>query len=374
VVRVRRRLPVLLLLTAVVLAGCSGGDPRPSEAALVNGKPISVDEVTRRVADTRAGIAGSTASTQPGQQTQPDGVTLTRRILSDLIRTQLVVAAAAADGIQVTPAQIDKRLDEIRTRVEAQGQKLEEAVAGEGLTIETLRDQLRLDAAASGIAGRLVPDPTAAQIQAELTKRKTEPRSLKARHILVADEATARKVRAELEAGGDWKALAAQYSTDPGSKPNGGDLGELTKGQTVPEFDTSLFQLAGQGNCKGAKAACASPLSQPVKTQFGWHVLQVTGVTRLSGAEAKALTADAVKAELTSQLQPKRQQAFSDWLRELAVDSEVKVNPRFGVWQAESASITDRDTAPQPPPTSTPTIQLGDQPVDGQGGQAPAAP
>jgi foldase protein PrsA len=372
VVRVRRRIPVVLLLTAVVLAGCSGGDPRPSQAALVNGKAISVDEVTRRVDDTRAGIASSTASTQPGQQTQPDGVTLTRRILSDLIRTQLVVTAAAADGVRVTDAQVDQRLAEIRTQLEAQGQKFEQAVANEGLTIETLRDQLRLDAAASGIASRLVPDPTSAQVQAELAKRKTEPKSLKARHILVADEATARKVRTELEGGGDWKALAAQYSTDPGSKPNGGDLGELTKGQTVPEFDTTLFQLAEQGNCKTAKAACASPLSQPVKTQFGWHVLQVTGVTRLSGAEAKALTADAVKSELTEQLQPKRQQAFGDWLRELAVGADVKVNPRFGVWQAESASITDRDTAPQAPPTSTPTIQLGDP--SGQGGQAPAAP
>ena len=56
---------------------------------------------------------------------------LTRRILGDLIRTQLVVTAAAADGIKVTDAQIDQRLAQIRTQLEAQGQKFEDAVANE---------------------------------------------------------------------------------------------------------------------------------------------------------------------------------------------------------------------------------------------------
>jgi foldase protein PrsA len=367
-----RRLPVVLLLAVVVLAGCSANDPSPDQAAVVNGATISLADVSRRVTGTKAAMASTPQSTQPGQPAQADGVAITRRVLGDLIRAELVTKAAAKDGVRVTPAQIEQRISEIRAQLQAQGQKFDDAVAAEGLTLDTLRDRLRLDAAATGVIGRLVPDVTDAQVQAEVTRRKGEPEAVKARHILVGDEATARKVRDQLEAGGDWKALASQFSTDPGSKVKGGELGEITRGQTVPEFDQSLFTLAGQGNCKGAKGACTSPLSQPVKTQFGYHILQVTGVKPRSAGSAKAITAESVKAELTQQLQSKREQAYSAWIAELTVGADVKVNPRFGVWQASSGTITDRDTAPQAPPTSMPAIQLGGDQLGG--GQAPAAP
>ena len=364
-----RRLPALLALAAVVLAGCAPGGLRPDQAAVVNGTPVTVDELTGRVAATRAVLQRNPQPTSA----PPDGATLTRQTLADMIRTRLVLAGAGADGITVSDAQLEQRLGQVRTQVEGRGRKLEEAMAAEGLTDAALRDQLRFDLAATGIATRLVPSPTDAQVRAELTSRRSAPKSVEARHILVADEATAARIRSELASGGDWKALASRFSTDPGSKGAGGELGQLSKGQTVPEFDEALFELAGQGSCKGAKGPCASPISQPVRTSFGWHVLQVMGVTPLTAAESRALTPAAVRAELEQGLQERRQQAFSDWLRELALESEVKVNPRFGSWQAASLEISDRDTAPQAPPTSTslPTIQLGG---DDPAGQAPAAP
>jgi peptidyl-prolyl cis-trans isomerase C len=84
-----------------------------------------------------------------------------------------------------------------------------------------------------------------------------------ARHILVQDEATAKKVIAELKKGGDFAALSKQYSKDPGAAQQGGDLGYFKKTDMVPEFADAAFAL---------KDKDVTPV--PVKTQFGWHVIQ----------------------------------------------------------------------------------------------------
>jgi len=85
-----------------------------------------------------------------------------------------------------------------------------------------------------------------------------------ARHILVGDEPTAKKVIVELQKGGDFAALSKQYSKDPGAAQQGGDLGFFKKSDMVAEFATVAFAL---------KDGEVSPT--PVHTQFGWHVIQV---------------------------------------------------------------------------------------------------
>ena len=90
---------------------------------------------------------------------------------------------------------------------------------------------------------------------------KKEP-EVRARHILVETEDEAKAVVAELKKGTDFAELAKTKSKDPGSQ-DGGDLGYFTKDQMVPEFSEVAFKLE-----KGA-------LSEPVKSQFGWHVIKV---------------------------------------------------------------------------------------------------
>ncbi len=82
-----------------------------------------------------------------------------------------------------------------------------------------------------------------------------------ARHILVETEDQAKDVVKKLKAGADFAALAKELSKDPGS--DGGDLGYITKDQVVPEFGTAAFALE-----KGK-------ISDPVKSQFGWHVIKI---------------------------------------------------------------------------------------------------
>ena len=119
-----------------------------------------------------------------------------------------------------------------------------------------------------------ITDQQAQQYYQAHLKDYQVPDQVKVRHILIsvpkgadaktdaAAKAKAEDVLKQLRAGGDWKALAQKYSDDPGSKNTGGELGPLQHGVTVPEFDKSAFSLnPGQ-------------ISEPVKTQFGYHVIQ----------------------------------------------------------------------------------------------------
>ncbi|MFN3460619.1 MAG: peptidylprolyl isomerase [Oceanibaculum sp.] len=104
------------------------------------------------------------------------------------------------------------------------------------------------------------------KVKAEYEKLRAEaPKAeeIRASHILVSDEATAKDIVRELDKGGDFAALAREKSIDPGAA-NGGDLGYFTAEQMVPEFSAAAFELAPGAHSK-----------QPVKSQFGWHVIKV---------------------------------------------------------------------------------------------------
>ncbi len=95
----------------------------------------------------------------------------------------------------------------------------------------------------------------------------TQPERVRVRHILVSDDVTSAdtiaKVQAELKGGVSFDELAKTHSLCP-SSAQGGDLGEVSKGQMVPEFESAAFALKNPGD-----------VSEPVKTQFGWHVIKL---------------------------------------------------------------------------------------------------
>lgn len=104
--------------------------------------------------------------------------------------------------------------------------------------------------------------------QAE-AKRFEVPAQTHARHILITGEgeeskAQAEKLLGEIKNGADFEALAKEHSQDPGSGKKGGDLGFFAEGRMVPEFDAALKELNKPGE-----------VSAPVKTQFGWHLIQL---------------------------------------------------------------------------------------------------
>jgi peptidyl-prolyl cis-trans isomerase C len=107
-----------------------------------------------------------------------------------------------------------------------------------------------------------VSDEAMHKVYDEAVKQAAPEQEVHARHILVATEAEAKDIIAELKKGADFATLAKQKSKDPGAA-EGGDLGFFTKDQMVPEFSEVAFKLD-----KGQ-------ISDPVHTQFGWHVILV---------------------------------------------------------------------------------------------------
>ena len=130
------------------------------------------------------------------------------------------------------------------------------------------------------VVGRFVYDQATGQnVFTAITKNAPCPCELHARHILLKakDAALAVKLAKELQAnkGATFAALAKKYSTDTTSGAQGGDLGWFGKGQMVPPFEKAAFALK------------INQVSDPVKSKFGWHIIQVLG-TRPPAATTQA--------------------------------------------------------------------------------------
>lgn len=121
----------------------------------------------------------------------------------------------------------------------------------------------------------------------------------KARHILVEKESEAKDIIASIKKGGKFDDIAKKQSKDPGSGANGGDLDWASAGSYVPEFSGALVKLN-----KGQMT------QEPVKTQFGWHVIRVDDVR-----EAQLPKLDDVKPQIAQQLQQQKRAKFQEDLR-----------------------------------------------------------
>ena len=138
-----------------------------------------------------------------------------------------------------------------------------------------------------------ITDEAMHKVYDEAVKQMSQEQEVHARHILVATEDEAKAIIAELEKGADFAKLAKEKSKDPGAA-EGGDLGWFTKDQMVPEFAEVAFKLD-----KGQ-------LSDPVHTQFGWHIILV------EDKRTKPVpTFDEVKGQLQSYVAHRAQAEFA---------------------------------------------------------------
>jgi len=128
--------------------------------------------------------------------------------------------------------------------------------------IEFERNKVLMETLLQDAGQAAMTDEAMHKVYDEAVKQMGGEQEVHARHILVATEDEAKAIEAELKKGADFATLAKQKSKDPGAA-EGGDLGYFTKDQMVPEFAEVAFKLD-----KGQ-------ISDPVKTQFGWHIIKV---------------------------------------------------------------------------------------------------
>ncbi len=191
------------------------------------------------------------------------------------------------------------------------------------------RTKLLMEALLQNEAKAAVTDEAMKKVYAEAIKDIGDEQEVSARHILVESEDEAKKIAADLKKGGDFAAVAKEKSKDPGSKDSGGDLGFFTKDQMVPEFAEVAFKLD-----KGQ-------ISDPVKSQFGWHVI------RVDDKRAKQPPAfEQVKDQIENFVQRKAQAELIQKLR-----AEAKIE-KLGEKPADAAKPDAAAPAAKPDPAA----------------------
>lgn len=207
----------------------------------------------------------------------------------------------------------EERADELRTQIVEklieQELVVQDAMKQDLHKTDALKDQIRQlkrnylyqQAIATQIDAFVTEERLAAEFNS-LKDAMAKP-GVKARHILSETEKDSKNIIKKLEKGEDFAKLAEELSTGPSAK-NGGDLGWFSNGQMVPEFETAAFALE-----KGTFT------KEPVKTQFGWHVILVEDKN-----EKMQPTYEAVEPQLRQAMQ---QKAIVDYVAALKKDAKV---------------------------------------------------
>ena len=161
-------------------------------------------------------------------------------------------------------------------------------------------NRVLMEAMLTDAAKAAMTDDAMHKVYDEAVKQMSTDQEVHARHILVASEDEAKAIEDQLKKGADFAALAKEKSKDPGAA-DGGDLGYFTKDQMVPEFADAAFKLD-----KGQ-------ISDPVHTQFGWHIIKVE-----DKRTKPTPTFDQVKAQLANYVEHRAQAEMVDNLRKNA--------------------------------------------------------
>jgi peptidyl-prolyl cis-trans isomerase C len=162
------------------------------------------------------------------------------------------------------------------------------------------RNRLLMDSLLASEGKAATTDDAMKKVYDEASKQITGEQEVRARHILVETEDEAKAIKAELDKGADFAELAKKKSKDPGAS-DGGDLGFFTKEQMVPEFSAVAFSLE------------PGKISDPVKSQFGWHIIKVE-----EKRNRKAPDFEQVKAQIETYVTRKAQADYVAKLREAA--------------------------------------------------------
>jgi len=330
----RFTLALLLVTVALAASACGGGgsgDVPTGAIAVVNGTEITSAQLSELVDQAKQGYkAQNQAFPKAGT---PEYQTLQTQYVAYLVELEEFRQAADKLGVTVKDKDVEAAEEElIKSRFGGKRADYEKALKQQGFTAAQYRaNALEASVLSQQIFDAVTKDSkvTEEEILQYYTANASQygtPESRDVRHILIAEKdkagsvdfaaskAKADEIYTELKNGADFATLAKENSADPGSKDSGGKL-TISRGQTVPEFDKVSFALE-----KGE-------LSKPVKTQYGYHVIEAVSDVR----KATTTSLDKVRASIrTTLLQQKRNEEMQAWVEDLKKDYEGKVSYAAG--------------------------------------------
>lgn len=321
-----RPLIALAAGSALLLSGCAVFEPA---AAVVGSQKIEDAEFRADLAFINADprFAEQTPGVDPGARRAQ----LTRDVLTFLIQQIVIDERAREAGIGADPSEIDGLLNE---QVQALGgpevfqRQLEES----GTSLEDVRDLLRAQIVRNKVGQAVVEERTTDEaLTAEYEERIREFTSAHVAHILVRNEETARRLL-RLATPRNFGSLARRFSQDPGSAQDGGDLDTHPVTDFVEPFAVAVQEIP------------VGEIGGPVQTEFGFHVIRVL--------ERKTVPFEEVRDQL---VQERATEVFQDWLLGRLSLLDVRVNPRYGIYDPRTGQVVERTaTTPLPGPQVTP--------------------
>jgi len=230
-------------------------------------------------------------------------------VLNMMISNKVVDLEADKAKVKVTDKEIQAELDKMVEQYGGQ-ETFNMLLAQNGVTEDLFKEQIEQNLKVTKILEPSI-EITDDEIKTYFEDNKASfdtPEQVEASHILVEDEDTAKEVKKKLDEGGDFAKLAEEYSTDTQTKEKGGELGYFASGQMVEAFDKAAFSMK------------VDEISDPVKTDYGYHIIKVTGKK-----EAKEATLEDSKAKIKEDLlATKVQEQASTWLTEATAKYKVE--------------------------------------------------
>jgi foldase protein PrsA len=308
-------LVALVVLGVALVSACGSSSSLPSGIVA----QVGDTQITQAQLDTYMSQQAAYATTQ-GQAFPAPGTasyaSAQQPALQQLIQLQIVSFEAAKCGrpCAVSDAEITAQLDKLASQRFGGSQvKLVAYLRSLNFTLNQARDQIKAGLQQQKLQNYIERGVTftPAQAQAYYAANSAQfnvPETRTVSHILVATQAEANTIRAQVTPA-NFAALAAKYSTDTTSKVQGGNLGPIRASEVVAPFAKAAFALkVGQ-------------ISQPVHSQFGWHIIYVTKVTPAHHTAEAA----AIPGIISSQLTSKRTAAYQAW-----------VTTTLGYWNAQT--------------------------------------
>ncbi|WP_028781955.1 peptidylprolyl isomerase [Thalassobacillus devorans] len=220
--------------------------------------------------------------TKSGEVTKEEFYEALKDQNGEAVLQQLVMKEVLSDNYEVTEKEVNKELENMK---EKYGKQFDMILKQNNFkSEEDFKDMLRLSLLQEKAAMEDV-EISEKEMKDYYEKMKTQ---VKASHILVDNKDTAKKVKQQLEDGADFQELAKKFSTDKASLKNGGDLGFFGPGEMTAKFEDAAYALE-----KGE-------ISEPIKTEFGYHIIKKTGEKKAEDVGSFEEEKDTIKRQLAS--------------------------------------------------------------------------